>query len=178
MIQQEAEAYQRAGEVLLSQRILPTTGVRDGVLFVSKVFGEHPAWDHIETYKDLYSELRMLVGDGAVAHGDVTPWNVIYDATGIRVIDWEKARFDVPIDPIFNVLDFIFRGAAVASASRQAIRGAMSRLDSLSLLPSRELRQAVNDYGDYRLSTFGSSQRDYLATLSNNVEEVARRALK
>ena len=108
----------------------------------------------------------------------MTPWNVIYDATGIRVIDWEKARFDVPIDPIFNVLDFIFRGAAVASASRQAIRGAMSRLDSLSLLPSRELRQAVNDYGDYRLSTFGSSQRDYLATLSNNVEEVARRALK
>ena len=50
-------------------------------------------------------------GNRGVAHGDFAPWNLLRDAEGWVVIDWEKSGADAP--PFYDVFHYLVQGATL-----------------------------------------------------------------
>jgi hypothetical protein len=60
------------------------------------------AWSVLDTCIAMSSG---LAGNGAVVHGDFAPWNLLGTRTGLVVVDWENARFE--LDPLYDLTHFV-----------------------------------------------------------------------
>lgn len=92
---------------------------RDAHLNVSETFSGHVAGlrsNNAELLSEINGAFRQLLaaagGDAlplpaVSAHGDMTPSNMLMDAGGVRVIDWDRAG-DITV-PLFDVLTFCER---------------------------------------------------------------------
>jgi hypothetical protein len=98
-------------------------------------------------------------GDRGVAHGDFAPWNLLRDAEGWVLIDWEESEGHAP--PFYDVFHYLVQGAVLLR------RPALRTLQDVAP-GTRWIREALRSYAEGAgrpVSTWRRHLRDYL-TLS------------
>lgn len=172
-IAREAGRYAEAAlHIAAGSGPLPETRRTGNGLLVQRLVGLHPRWDDPDVHRWILTNLVTDRAEG-LFHGDVTPWNVIVARTGIKVIDWEKARFDRFVSPSTNVLDFVLRGAAVARVAARRVQQALADLVHRRVVDRREVAAAVAGYARYREVVEAEQQRR--DALSGRVTSYLRR---
>lgn len=137
----------------------------DGVLLVEKIDGVHPRWDDLRILDWIANDFRCTTGEYAgiaPAHRDLTPWNVLLAGERICVIDWEGAATDIGYPPLMNLLDFVFRGAAMKRVRRRRVHELLMQLVHRRIAGGNELKAAVDEYPAYRSSVGAHGSPDDL----------------
>jgi hypothetical protein len=120
---------------------------RHQVLHLEHRVGSHPRWDDADMHVWL---ARGIATDFKFVHGDITPWNTLKMIDGFLLLDWEFAAIGHSVAPVYDVLDFVIRGAIAAHARRDRVRRALSRLVQRELLSRAALLEGLSCYGEYR----------------------------
>jgi hypothetical protein len=91
-----------------------------------------PRWSPWVLPEDVAAAMGRLYRQGAdepgapgYAHGDFAPWNLLYDASGWVLIDWEHARTDAP--PFDDLFHFVIQSSALLG--RPAVDDILDGLD-------------------------------------------------
>lgn len=142
-IEREADNYDLLQASGLLRGAIPNHRRAGEVLLVERVEGPHPTWDSRSAAEWILESLQAPDG-GGIQHGDVTPWNVIRAHDGYRLIDWEDANLAGGVDPLFNVLDFVIRGAALSRSAPAKVNSLLS-----GYLQGRRV-ETLNAYESYR----------------------------
>lgn len=157
----EAVAYDRAREVL-RESLFPKAIRRGQVLLVERVVGAASLWDDPRAHSWVIGDFVDESGYG-VLHGDLVPWNVIFDGERFVAIDWEKAQLDQTVDPACNLLDFVIRGSLVARSHVHSVATALRNCLRTGLVTAEQLDNALATYEAYRNSVeVNSTRRDVL----------------
>lgn len=148
-LRQEADTLERLQQSDLVPRLLWAGPLDEAFAVVTSVL-------HVQKRRPSHraaAEIARRVADHDVRHGDLTPWNMIADQRGWRVVDWEQSASGR--DPYADYIHYVLRAGAHLSTYTPATAVEL-------LLDTHEARDL------WRLSTL-TSRTDAAETLRRHV---------
>lgn len=116
---------------------------------------------------DLWLVAALCAGmaEAGLAHGDLTPWNILVTDRGLVAVDWELASLDPrPSDAYRDLVHYVFRGGLFLDRLRP--RG------SVEALLGRE------GPGDWLLAKLGMTARQGASVIMTYLDEAQAQTLK